>query len=77
MARIFGEFVLVYVLATNRSTKTPQTIRGQFRQNSGRKFEEFGELSFCKFSDLRVCVDGAFQNGGFRDLWGNQILPPF
>ena len=45
---------------TKPSTKTPRKIRGTFGaelgQNSGRKFEKFGELSFCNFSDLKEMV---------------------
>ena len=41
---------------TKRSTKSPRKIRGKFgakfgAKNSGRKFEKFGKLSFCNFSD--------------------------
>ena len=43
---------------TKRSTKTPQKIQwkfgAEFGKNSGRKFEKFGELSFCNFSDLKI-----------------------
>ena len=42
---------------TKRSTKTPQKFGENSEtnsgQNSGQKFEKFGELSFCDFSDLR------------------------
>ena len=41
---------------TKRSTKTPQKFRGKFGEKFGAKsrtkFEKFGELSFCDFSDL-------------------------
>ena len=41
---------------TKRSTKTPQKFGENSERNSGRnpgqKFEKFGELSFCDFSDL-------------------------
>ena len=36
---------------TKRSTKTPRKIVQNSEQNSGRKFEKLGELSFCNFSD--------------------------
>ena len=39
-------------------------------QNSGRKFERFGELSFCNFSDLRMHV---FRQRGSRAL--SKFLP--
>ena len=37
---------------TKQSTKSPRKIRRNSGQNSGRKFEKFGKLSFCNFSDL-------------------------
>ena len=50
---------------TKRSTKTPQKKFGENSeqysgQNSGRKFEKFGELLFCNFSDLRCHNPGPF-----------------
>ena len=54
-----GEFFLVTPSPTKRSTKNPRKIRGKFGakfgQNSGRKVEKFGKLSFCNFSDLSIC----------------------
>ena len=51
----FGEFFFWSPFPTKRSTTTLQKIRGKFRANSGqnseRKFEKFGELSSCNFSD--------------------------
>ena len=59
---------------TKRSTKTPQTFRGKFGanpgQNSGRKFEKFGELSFCNFSDLTLCMLGLAR------VWFSPASPP-
>ena len=38
------------------SSKNLGKLRSKIRgQNSGRKFEKFGECSFCNFSDLRNC----------------------
>ena len=41
---------------TKRSTKNPQKFGENSERNSGQnpgqKFEKFGELSFCDFSDL-------------------------
>ena len=37
---------------TKRSTKTPKKIGENSEQNSGQKFEKFGKLSFCDFSEL-------------------------
>ena len=60
MAGIFVEFFLVSVSHETKHKKK----RGKFGenseqnsgQNSGRKFEKFGELSFCNFSDLSIGV---------------------
>ena len=43
---------------TKQSMKTPEMFRENSEQysgqNSGGKFEKFGELSFCNFSDLSL-----------------------
>ena len=58
MAGIFGE-LFWSPSPTKRSTKSPRKIRGKFGAifgaNSGQKFENFGKLSFCNFSDLSNC----------------------
>ena len=50
---------------TKRSTKNPRKFGGNSEQNSGQnsgqKFEKFGELSFCNFSDLRKSVKKSFE----------------
>ena len=60
MAGIFGEFFLVSVsheTKHEKSWKNSGKIRSKIRgQNPGRKFEKFGKLSFCNFSDLSYCV---------------------
>ena len=70
---------------TKQSTKNPRKIRGKFgskirEHNSGRKFEKFGELSFCNFSDL---TNWKAANGGanriVRFLGGktyHRVRPP-
>ena len=47
---------------TKRSTKSPRKTRENSGQNSGRKFEIFGKLSFCNFSGL------TFEHHSFRNL---------
>ena len=46
---------------TKRSTRSPRKIRENSEQNSGqnsgRKFEKFGKLSFCNFSDLTTTTE--------------------
>ena len=56
MAGIFGDFFLVSVShetkhekSSKNSGKIRSKIRGEIRE---KKFEKFGELSFCNFSDL-------------------------
>ena len=57
-----------------QSTKSPRKIREHSEQNSGqnsgRKFEKFGELSFCNFSDLteegKTCESGRLASNGKR-----------
>ena len=63
---------------TNRSTKSPRKIRGKFGansgQNSGRKFEKFGKLSFCDFSDLKLCGPFGLETPRFH-VWCPHIVP--
>ena len=58
MAGIFGEFFLFSVSQEakhEKSTKnSEQNSEQNSGQNSGRKFEKFGKLSFCNFSDLII-----------------------
>ena len=63
MAGIFGEFFWS-PFPSKRSTTTPQKNRGK-DQNSGQKFEKFGDFSFCDFSDLRKCVLGCMPKGAY------------
>ena len=35
---------------------SPFPTKGSMKTNSGRKFEKFGELSFCTSSDLSLCL---------------------
>ena len=57
MAGIFGEFFLVSVSHETKHEKSSknseQNSEQNSGQNSGQKFEKFGELSFCNFSDLK------------------------
>ena len=54
-----------------QSTTTPRKVRGnsgaKFGTSSGRRFEKFGGLLFCNFSDLRTsrtfCGIGGSANG--------------
>ena len=55
MAGIFGEFFLVSVSHETKhenSSKNSGKFGAKFGANSGEKFEKFGELSDCSFSDL-------------------------
>ena len=59
-----------------RSTKTPQKFGENLEQNSGRKFEEFGKLSFCNFCEPKLFTTtgadesrrstGSLQKGGVQ-----------
>ena len=56
MAGIFGEFLLVSVSHETKHEKSSKHSEQNSGENSGRKFEKFGKLSFCNFSDLRKGV---------------------
>ena len=61
MPGIFGEFFLVSVShETKHENSSKRKIGENSEQNSGRisgwKFEKFGEVSFCDFSDLKIEV---------------------
>ena len=60
---------LWYPFPAKRSTKTPQKFgenpERNSGQNPGQKFEKFGELSFCDFSDL-THIDSFRNLSGFR-----------
>ena len=59
MAGILGEFFLVSVSHETKhekkNEKFGESSENNSGQNPGRKFEKFGELSFCNFSDLSFC----------------------
>ena len=63
-AGIFGEFFLVTLVSVSHKLNEARKILKKFGENSernsgqnpGQKFEKFGELSFCDFSDLRFGV---------------------
>ena len=57
MVGIFGEFFLVSASHEtkheNSSKNFGENSERNSGQNPGQKFEKFGELSFCDFSDLK------------------------
>ena len=64
MAGIFGENFLVSVFPRNgarKSSKNSGKIRRKIGVKPGQKFEKFGKLSFCKFSDLTNVALGNLQ----------------
>ena len=52
MAGIFGEFFLVSVSHKMKHENSSKKLEQNSGQNSGRKIEKCGKLSFCNFSDL-------------------------
>ena len=61
----FGEFFLASVSHETKHEKFGENSEQNSGQNSGRKFEKFGELSVCNFSDLTFGKDevGPWYNG--------------
>ena len=60
MTGIFGEFFSALRFPQNEARKLlkkfGENSEQNSGQNSGRKFEKFGELSFCDFSDLKTSL---------------------
>ena len=58
MAGIFGEFFSGLRFPRSKAQKLLKYFGENSEQNSGWKFEKFGKLSFCNFSDLtkRACL---------------------
>ena len=76
MAGIFGELFSGLRLPRNEARKVLEKFGENSEQNSGQnsgqKFEKFGELSFCKFSDLKLF--GELSSGFLRTCLAQTCL---
>ena len=74
MAGIFGEFFCGVRLPRNEARKLLKKFRENSEQNSGQnsgwKFEKFGKLSFCNFSDLTIWGIAAIVSQ-YCAMWGH------
>ena len=74
MVGIFGQFFLVSVSYETKHENSSKNSERNSGQNPGQKFEKFGELSFCDFSDLSLSTTfHEFLTPHFRSPHGLRI----